>query len=80
ACLTGQDFKGKSAVYAPVEMTESHRGVLAQATRADSEEIVSATLDFDAIQKTIDGYPIFSFFNYDFYAREFPRVYRGASR
>lgn len=77
SCLTGSDFKGKSAVYAPVEMTDDHRGFLAQAARADAEEIVTATLDFDALQCVIDGYSIFESFNYDFYAREFPGVYRG---
>jgi predicted amidohydrolase len=78
-CAVGKEFKGKSAVYAPVEMTDKHRGILAQASRRDRESIVSGSLDFDALQKVIDSYPIFDFFNYDFYAREFPGVYRSAS-
>lgn len=73
ACPVGQ---GQSAIYAPVEMTDDHRGFLAQAARADVEEDVSATLDFDALQKVIDGYPIFDFFNYAFYARQFVEVYK----
>lgn len=77
ACLVGDDFKGKSAVYAPVELTDDHRGFLAQTSRPDAEEIVTATLDFDALQRVIDGYSIFESFNYDFYAREFPGVDRG---
>ncbi len=77
SCLIGSDFKGKSAVYAPVELTDDHRGFLAQAARADAEEMITATLDFDALQRVIDGYSIFESFNYDFYAREFPGVYRG---
>ena len=76
ACAIGAEFKGKSAVYAPVEMTDAHRGWLAQAERADAEEIVSADLDFDALQSVIDDYPVFSYFNYGFYAREFPGVYQ----
>ncbi len=76
ACAIGVDFKGKSAVYAPVEMTEPHRGWLAQAERADAKAVVTATLDFDALQDVVDGYPIFDFFNYGFYAREFPGAYR----
>ncbi len=77
ACLVDDDFKGKSSVYAPVEMTDGHRGWLAQAARADAEEIVSAALDFDALQRVVDDYPIFGFFNHDFYAREFPGAYQG---
>ena len=76
ACLVGGDFKGKSSVYAPVEMTDNHHGVLVQAMGADGDEMVLASLDFDALQTTVDGYPIFDSFNYDFYAREFPGVYR----
>ena len=73
ACIAG---KGRSAVYAPVEMTEGQRGFLAQASNSDAEEIVSASLDFDALQRVIDDYPIFDFFNYEFYSSEFPGVYR----
>jgi predicted amidohydrolase len=80
ACAIGKDFKGKSSVYVPVEMTANHHGVLAQTTSADAEEIVSATLDFDALQKVIDSYPIFESFNYGLYAREFPSVYQEAQR
>jgi predicted amidohydrolase len=76
ACAIGAEVRGKSAVYAPVEMTDAHCGWLAQAERADAEEIVSADLDFDALQNVIDGYPIFSYLNYDFYADQFPGVYR----
>ncbi len=77
ACLVGSDFKGKSAVYAPVELTGNHRGFLSQTTRADAEETISASLDLDALQRVIDGYPIFDFFNYAFYACEFPGIYTG---
>jgi predicted amidohydrolase len=76
ACAIGAEFKGKSAIYAPVEMTEAHRGWLAQAQRADADAVVTATLDFDALQNVVDGYPIFDFFNYGFYANEFPGAYR----
>jgi len=76
ACAVDKSLRGKSAVYAPVEMTANHHGILAQATCADGEEIVTATLDMRALQQVIDDYPIFGFFNYDFYARVFPGVYR----
>lgn len=71
ACIVG---KGQSAIYAPVEMTPDHRGILAQ-SKTHAEEIVSTMLDFDALQKVIDDYPIFSFFNYEFYRQEFPGIY-----
>jgi predicted amidohydrolase len=73
ACLAGA---GQSAIYAPVEMTPDHRGFLAQASNVDAEVIVSASLDFDALQKVMDDYPIFDFFNHEFYARAFQDVYR----
>ena len=76
ACAVGKDFKGKSSVYVPVEMTGNHRGVLAQTTSADAEETVSANLDFDALQHVVDAYPIFESFNFELYAREFPGVYQ----
>ncbi len=77
ACSAG---KGRSAIYAPVEMTSDHRGFLAQAANGNAEEVVSANLDFDALQQVIDAYPIFSFFNYEFYAQEFPMMYHKSGR
>jgi predicted amidohydrolase len=73
ACIAG---KGQSAIYAPVEMTADHRGVLAQ---SNSGDIISATLDFEALQQVIDAYPIFDFFNYDLYSSQFPNVYLKAT-
>jgi predicted amidohydrolase len=75
ACLVGAHWRGRSAIYAPVDMTEEHRGVLAQAARADAEDVVTAALDFDGLQQVVDEYPIFDFFNYALYEQEFPRVY-----
>ncbi|CAG0945862.1 partial N-carbamoyl-D-amino acid hydrolase, partial [Anaerolineae bacterium] len=62
ACAVGE-YKGKSAVYAPVEMTRAHNGILAQASSADAEEIVIAALDFDLLQKTVGAYSVFDSFN-----------------
>jgi hypothetical protein len=61
-------------------MTPHHSGFIAQAKSVDEEEIISASLDFAALQKVIDDYPIFDFFNYEFYAREFTEVYKEAGR
>ena len=80
ACLVGeclgQTYAGSSAILAPVEMTEGGRGVLAQSVTIDGEQVVAADLDFDALQKVVDGYHIFRYFNYDLYARVFPSAYR----
>jgi predicted amidohydrolase len=52
ACLVGecfgQTYAGRSAIYAPVEMTEGRRGSLAQASTTEGEQVVIADLDFDA--------------------------------
>jgi len=83
ACLVGdcfsQAYAGRSAILAPVEMTEGERGVLAQSATTDGEQVVAAELDWDALQKVVDGYNIFRYFNYDLYAREFPKAYRSSS-
>lgn len=76
ACAIGNDFVGKSSVYVPVEMTENLNGILAQTVSADKEGMVSATLDFTALQQAVDNHPIFESFNYGLYTHEFPRVYQ----
>jgi len=60
-------------------MTEGERGVLAQSATTDGEQVVASELDFGALQKVVDGYPIFRYFNYGLYAREFPKAYRSSS-
>jgi len=80
ACLVGECYgqtcAGRAAIYAPVEMTEGGRGILAQSPTVHDEQVVAAELDFGALQQVVDGYHIFRYFNYELYAREFPRVYR----
>ena len=84
ACLVGdcfgQAYAGPSSILAPVEMTEGGRGtplgVITQSPTTDGEQVVAADLDFDALQKVVDGYHIFRYFNYDLYAREFPAAWR----
>jgi predicted amidohydrolase len=78
-CL-GQVYAGPSSILAPVEMTEGGQGaplgVIAQSFVTDGEQVVVGDLDFDELQKVVDGYNIFRYFNYDLYARAFPSVYR----
>jgi predicted amidohydrolase len=69
ANLVGEAYRGRSAIYAPVELTPDHRGILAPARSDSAAESIAAELDFDALQKVIDEYPIFDFFNYEPYKR-----------
>ncbi len=69
ANLVGPAYRGRSAIYAPVEMTEGKRGMLARAQSDADAETIAAELDFDALQRVIDEYPVFDFFNYDLYRR-----------
>jgi len=77
-CL-GRAYAGPSSILAPVEMTEGGRGtplgVVAQSPTTDGEQVIAADLDFDALQKVVDGYHIFRYFNYDLYTRTFPAAY-----
>lgn len=79
SCAVGQ-FRGQSAVYAPVEMTLGEKGFVAQAVSVEKPECITAKLDFEQLQKVVDSYPIFDFFNYQFYKREFPHVYGEADK
>lgn len=74
ACAIGM-FRGRSAVYAPVEMTPTHSGMLARAQDADSAHVVTAELDFEALQRVVDQYPIFDFFNDSFNRTELLAAY-----
>ncbi len=67
ATLLAEHLGGRSAIYAPVEMTPDHRGILAQARTGSEPETVYADLDFAALQKVVDEYPIFEMFNYGLY-------------
>jgi len=48
--ILGQEFGGRSGVYAPLALTPEGDGVVAQATTGDSEEIVIADLDLDVLR------------------------------
>lgn len=80
ACLVGeclgQAYEGRSAILAPVEMTEGGRGILAQSSTTDGGQFVAAELDLGALRKVLDGYDIFHYFNDDLYARDLPRTFR----
>lgn len=48
--ILGQEFGGRSGVYAPLALTPGGDGVVAQAVTGDSEEIVLADLDLDTLR------------------------------
>ncbi len=97
ACLVGSgtahSYAGRSAIFAPCEMTPGETGILAQIgvdpkaidpgqwadglSAAGSAEpgLVVADLDFDALQRTVDGYSLWEQQNLDFYRSFFPGVY-----
>ncbi len=49
ANLIGGYYHGRSAVYAPVEMTSDKNGILAQAMNDSASDLLFADLDFDAL-------------------------------
>lgn len=75
ACGVGE-FRGRSAIYAPVEMTRARNGILAQAENADAETCVSAALDFESLQKNMDAAPMSDGMNDDV-MRQLLGAYRG---
>jgi predicted amidohydrolase len=62
ANLVGENLRGHSAIYAPVELTDDRRGVLAQAQDTTSE-IVFADLDLEKLAAVRRAYPILDLLN-----------------
>ncbi|MEW6230964.1 MAG: nitrilase-related carbon-nitrogen hydrolase [Chloroflexota bacterium] len=71
-------FCGRSAVHAPVEMTEGNTGLLAWARAIDAQDTVMAVLDYGRLQQVVDEYPIYGLMNHRLYSRYFPQAYEGA--
>ncbi len=70
AARVGDGCEGRSAVLAPLEMTEARNGVLAVADSDVDECVLVAELDFHERLAVIDDYPIFNFFNVPLYRKE----------
>lgn len=66
ANLVGRKYHGLSAIYAPTEYTLDQRGILAQATNATSQLLVT-DFDFQALQKVRAAYPILDLLNREAY-------------
>ncbi len=78
SCMVGSaldlTFTGRSGIYAPLDLTPTGDGVLAQAL-SDDEEIVLADLDMDALRAFRKEEPIRA--NAAFIRAYFPAIYRG---
>jgi len=48
--ILGDEFGGRSGVYAPLALSPTGDGVLAQATTGDTEEVFCATVDLEALR------------------------------
>ncbi|MCL5676867.1 MAG: hypothetical protein M1602_03180 [Firmicutes bacterium] len=67
------EFEGRSAIFAPCEMTPGETGVLNDAPDADG--LVIARLDFAARRRVIEQYSVLGLLNPPLYHRYFPGVY-----
>jgi predicted amidohydrolase len=68
--LAAQDLVGPATIYAPCEMTPGQAGVLAEASTPDENEIVTADLDFHALQDTLAHYDVYRYLNVDLVTRQ----------
>jgi predicted amidohydrolase len=79
ACLVGHAFglplTGRSALFAPVELTSDGSGVVAQAATWDREEVVVGTLDLQALRRLRRDHPHIRALRPDLYRRVFPALY-----
>lgn len=78
ACLIGGEYHGRSALLAPVEMTDDDSGILAQAD-IDVPACITADFDHDARRAVLADYDITRYFNVDLYRRELLPAYGEAS-
>jgi predicted amidohydrolase len=71
----GLPLSGRSAVYAPLPLSPSGDGILAEAATAEEEEVVVADLDLGALERyrAEFGPP----FRPEVYQRYFPTIYHG---
>lgn len=76
--LGGVEFEGRSAIYAPCDMTPEDTGMLEQAKAPHMEDVFTHDLDFDKLKETIVGFDIFSRFNIPLYKEWFPDLYKEA--
>jgi predicted amidohydrolase len=62
ANLLGENYRGHSAIYAPVELKEDRHGILTQA-QDNTAQILLADLDFEKLDAVRHAYPILDLLN-----------------
>lgn len=70
----GVRWQARTAVFAPVEMTEGETGWLS-ASEQEGGHVLTADLDLAALQEVVRAYDIFSQLNPALYARYLPAIY-----
>ncbi|MBC7337964.1 MAG: hypothetical protein H5U01_17055, partial [Clostridia bacterium] len=81
SCLHGRlalpegdvEFEGRTAIFAPCEMTPGQTGILKEGP--DEAGLVLARLDFAAREEVIRQYPVLGLLNPGLYRRYLPAVY-----
>lgn len=71
----GLTITGRSAIYAPLELTQDRTGVLCQARTFDQEEVLVGEIDYALLEEFRRNNPVEEGFNLELYRRYFPRVY-----
>lgn len=62
ANLVSENYRGHSAIYAPVELTDDQRGILTQA-QDTTPQILFADLDWEKLAAVRRAYPILDLLN-----------------
>jgi len=76
--ILGNEFGGRSGVYAPLALTPHGDGIIAQARTGDTEEVFCATLDLELLRRYRGSYG--SAFNLALYRRYLPAAYAQSAR
>jgi len=81
SCLVGRalgiTLTGKSSVYAPLDLTPGGNGILAEAKEPDREQVVTAEVNYDALDRLRTERPLRKFMNLSLYSKYFPGIYNG---
>jgi len=75
SCLIGDDLPGRARIHGPLEMADDGSGVLGCTAASDRSGIVATELDFAALQRVVDAYPIYRSLNCGLYRECFPGMY-----
>jgi predicted amidohydrolase len=72
--LHGLEFTGKAGIFAPLDLTGDHSGVIAEAKTYDQDDVVTACLDLAHLERYTSDY--FSDSNPALYQNYFPEIYK----